>query len=64
MKVFSTGQAASICKVSPSTIATWFDSGRLKGYRRPGSPNRRIPKTYLLEFLKEHGMPLGKLEDE
>ncbi|MEO2021296.1 MAG: response regulator, partial [Pirellulaceae bacterium] len=39
-------------------------SGRLKGYRIPGSQDRRIPREYLIKFLKEHGMPLGDLEDE
>ncbi len=26
--------------------------------------DRRIPREYLIKFLKEHGMPLGDLEDE
>src|SRR5216117_3594650 len=64
MKVFTTGQVAKICKVAPRTVSKWFDSGRLKGYRIPGSQDRRIPRDYLIKFLKEHGMPLGDLEDE
>lgn len=64
MKVFTTGQVAQICKVSPRTICKWFDSGRLRGYRNPGSQERRIPREYLIKFLKEHGMPLGNLETE
>ena len=64
MKVFTTGQVAKICKVAPRTVSKWFDSGRLKGYRIPGSQDRRIPREYLIKFLKEHGMPLGELEDE
>jgi len=64
MKVFTTGQVAKICKVAPRTVSKWFDSGRLRGYRVPGSQNRRIPREYLIKFLKEHGMPLGDLEDE
>jgi excisionase family DNA binding protein len=64
MKVFTTGQVAKICKVAPRTVSKWFDSGRLKGYRIPGSQDRRIPRDYLIRFLKEHGMPLGDLEDE
>lgn len=64
MKVFTTGQVAKICKVAPRTVSKWFDSGRLKGYRIPGSQDRRIPREYLIRFLKEHGMPLGDLEDE
>jgi PleD family two-component response regulator len=50
--------------VAPRTVSKWFDSGRLKGYRIPGSQDRRIPREYLIRFLKEHGMPLGDLEDE
>ena len=43
MKVFTTGQVAKICKVAPRTVSKWFDSGRLKGYRIPGSqPAYRI----------------------
>ncbi len=64
MKVFTTGQVAKICKVAPRTVSKWFDSGRLRGYRIPGSQDRRIPREYLVRFLKEHGMPLGELEDE
>ncbi len=64
MKILTTGQVAKICKVAVRTVIKWFDSGRLKGYRIPGSFDRRIPREYLIKFLKEHGMPLGDLEDE
>ena len=63
-KVFTTGQVAKICKVAPRTVSKWFDSGRLKGYRIPRSQDRRIPREQLIRFLKEHGMPLGELEEE
>jgi len=62
--IFTTGQVAKICKVAPRTVSKWFDSGRLHGYRIPGSQDRRIPRQHLIRFLKEHGMPLGELEDE
>ena len=52
-KVFTTGQVAKICKVAPRTVSKWFDSGRLRGYRIPGSQDRRIPREHLLRFLKE-----------
>ncbi len=61
--VFTTGQIAKMCKVAPRTVGKWFDSGRLRGYRIPGSQDRRIPREYLIRFLKEHGMPLGPFED-
>src|SRR5262249_17789389 len=63
-KVFTTGQVAKICKVAPRTGSKWFDSGGLKGYRIPGSQDRRMPREQLIRFLKEHGMPLGELEEE
>jgi excisionase family DNA binding protein len=63
-KVFTTGQVAKICKVAPRTVSKWFDSGRLVGYRIPGSQDRRIPREHLIRFLKEHQMPLGELEEE
>lgn len=61
-RTFSTGQVAKICDVSPRTAAGWFDQGRLKGYRIPGSQDRRIPREQLIRFLRENGMPLGELE--
>jgi excisionase family DNA binding protein len=63
-KVFTTGQVAKICQVAPRTVSKWFDSGRLRGYRIPGSQDRRIPREQLIRFLKENGMPLGALEEE
>ena len=62
--VFTTGMVAKICQVAPRTVSKWFDSGRLKGYRIPGSKDRRIPRANLIQFLKEHGMPLGELEND
>ena len=61
MKVFTTGQVAKICKVAPRTVSKWFDSGRLKGYRIPGSKDRRIPVANLMQFMKTHGIPLDGL---
>ena len=51
-KVFTTGQVAKICKVAPRTVSKWFDSGRLRGYRIPGSQDRRIPREHLIRSSK------------
>ena len=45
--VFTTGEAAKICKVSQQNIIRCFDSGQLKGFRVPGSRFRRIPRDQL-----------------
>jgi two-component system response regulator RpaA len=61
--VFTTGEIAKLCRVAPRTVAKWFDSGRLKGYRIPGSQDRRVPVENLVRFMKENGMPLRELEE-
>ena len=60
--VFTTGEAAKICKVSQQTIIRCFDSGQLKGFRVPGSRFRRIPREALYRFMKENGIPTDALE--
>lgn len=55
--VLTTGDVAKICNVAPRTVSKWFDTGQLKGYRIPGSKDRRIPVSELLRFMKTHNMP-------
>ena len=59
--VLTTGDVAKICNVAPRTVSKWFDSGQLKGYRIPGSKDRRIPVTELVRFMKVHNMPTSAL---
>jgi len=60
--VFTTGEAAKICKVSQQTIIRCFDSGQLKGFRVPGSRFRRIPRDALYRFMRENSIPTDALE--
>ena len=60
--VFTTGEAAKICKVSQQTIIRCFDSGQLKGFRVPGSRFRRIPRDILYKFMQENSIPTDALE--
>lgn len=62
-RVFTTGQVADICMVAPRTVAKWFDSGRLRGYQIPGGGDRRVPRDILIRFLREHGIPAGRLAE-
>jgi len=59
--VLTTGEVAKICNVAPRTVSKWFDSGSLKGYRIPGSRDRRIPSSELVKFMRVHGIPLEGL---
>ena len=60
--VLTTGQVAEICHVAPRTVSKWFDTGKLRGYRIPGSRDRRIPMDQLLAFMRTHGIPLDGLD--
>ena len=60
--LFTTGEAAEICRVSQQTIIRCFDSGRLKGFRVPGSKFRRIPRQNLIRFMRENSIPLDNLD--
>ena len=62
--LFTTGEAAEICNISQQTIIRCFDSGRLDGFRIPGSRFRRIPRENLIKFMKENGIPLDNLKTE
>ena len=60
--VYTTGEAAKICKVSQQTIIRCFDNGTLKGFRVPGSRFRRIPRDQLFAFMRDNGIPTDALE--
>jgi len=55
--VLTTGDVARICNVAPRTVSKWFDTGQLRGYRIPGSKDRRIPLSELIRFMKANNMP-------
>ena len=60
--LFTTGEAAEVCKVSQQTIIRCFDAGRLQGFRVPGSKFRRIPRQNLIKFMKENNIPMEALD--
>ena len=59
--LFTTGEAAEICRVSQQTIIRCFDAGRLEGFRVPGSRFRRIPRRNLIKFMKDNNIPLDSI---
>lgn len=61
-KVFTTGEAAELCKISQQTIIRCFDAGRLGGFRVPGSRFRRIPRADLIRFMQSNEIPTGLLD--
>jgi len=56
--VYTTTEVARLCNLSTMTIIRCFDSGRIKGFRVPGSRFRRIPRDALLAFVRENHIPL------
>jgi excisionase family DNA binding protein len=63
-KVFTSGEVAKICGVSPDTVSRWFDLGQLEGYRLGPGGDRRIPFESLRQFMLNHGIPLDRLEED
>ncbi len=61
-QVFTTGEVAQVCNVSQQTVIRCFDSGRLQGFRVPGSRFRRIPRDALIAFMKNNQIPLDQLD--
>jgi CheY-like chemotaxis protein len=43
--------------VDPGSVANWIDQGLLKAHRTPGG-HRRVVIDHLIEFLREHKMPV------
>lgn len=62
-KVFTSGEVAAICGVSPDTVSRWFDLGQIEGYRLGPGGDRRIPYENLRQFMISHGIPLDRLEE-
>lgn len=61
-QVFTTGEVARLCHVNIRTVIRWIDAGQLKGYRIPGSRDRRVTRATLVEFMRAYELPLGVLE--
>lgn len=61
-EVLTTGDVARICRVAPRTVSKWVDTGKLRGYRIPGSRDRRIPLPQLIAFMRAHDIPLDGLD--
>ena len=57
-EVLTTGEVAKLCHVTIRTVIKWFEKGHLKGYKIPGSRDRRFARGDVLLFMKEHGIPL------
>ncbi|MBL7139306.1 MAG: response regulator [Planctomycetes bacterium] len=62
--VYSTGEAAKVCRVSQQTIIRCFDAGKLDGFYVPGSRFRRIPRESLIKFMKGNSIPLTNLDSD
>ena len=56
--VYTTGQVASMTGLSQQTVIRCFDSGKIGGFRGPGSTSRRIPHLQLKKFMSDHQIPM------
>lgn len=58
---YTTGEIAEILGLNINTVIKWFDSGMLKGFRLPGSNERRVPFEALKDFMRTYNLPLDLL---
>jgi excisionase family DNA binding protein len=63
-EVLTTGEVARLCHVTIRTVIKWFEKGHLKGYKIPGSRDRRFARADVLNFMKEHGIPLADRDSD
>ena len=56
--LYTTGEVAARTGLSQQTIIRCFDSGRIGGFRVPGSSSRRITHEALITFMRSHGIPM------
>jgi len=59
--VLTTGEVATICNVAARTVSKWIDSGRLDGYRIPGSRDRRVTREALDRFIRDNRLPTAAM---
>ncbi len=55
----TTHEVARLLQVSPGAVLTWIDQGTLPAFRTPGG-HRRVVKSTLARFVRDHGMPLPR----
>src|SRR5262249_18839656 len=55
-ELFSTHEAARVCRVTPMTVIRWIKEGKLPAFRTAGG-HRRILRDDLARFCAARGMP-------
>ncbi|HRU04155.1 MAG TPA: response regulator [Candidatus Brocadiia bacterium] len=63
-RFYTTGEAAAIIGISPSSVIRMFDRGELAGKRHPLTGKRLVSRESLARFLESHGLPLTALRNE
>ena len=58
--VYTVEEVAALLNVAPRIVSRWVDSGRLRGFYDHDTV-KKIPRDYLIFFMKERGMSLGPL---
>jgi excisionase family DNA binding protein len=58
--VYSTHEAARICRVTPMTVIRWIEDGRIPAFKTAGG-HRRIQRADLEAFCRERGIPCDPL---
>ena len=57
MTTLTMTQVAKLMEASLKVAKTWFDTGRLRGWRNPQTGDRFTTMEHLNRFRREHGLP-------
>jgi len=63
-RFYTTGEAAEIIGISPSSVIRMFDRSELAGKRHPLTGKRLVSRESLARFLESHSLPLTALKNE
>ena len=62
-KIYTTGEVAKLLGININTVIKWFDDGKIEGFRLPGSRERRITHSALLQFMNGNNIPLELIQN-
>ncbi len=60
--VMTSGEVAKVMGINMRTVIRLIDSGKLKGFKIPGSKHRRVEEKHLRELMQELGISEDRFE--
>lgn len=62
-ELYTTGEVARICKMAIRTVQLYCEKGVFEVRKSPVTGHRRISRDSFILFMKEHKIPISRLDD-